>query len=85
MIFGVGEEIDRLGAKVAGICDQAATHVPVEIARAARDDARRLNADCAVAIGGGSTIGPGKALALERVAIRQLLQDAFEGRPPQQG
>ena len=40
-------------------------HVPLEIARAARDEARRLDADCAVAIGGGSTIGLGKAIALD--------------------
>ena len=31
----------------------------------ARDEARRLGADCAVAIGGGSTTGLGKAIALD--------------------
>ena len=40
-------------------------HVPIETARAAREEARRLQADCCVAIGGGSTIGLGKAIALE--------------------
>ena len=40
-------------------------HVPIETARAARDEARRLEADCAVAVGGGSTTGLGKAIALE--------------------
>ena len=40
-------------------------HVPIETARAARAEARRLGADCAVAIGGGSTIGLGKAIALD--------------------
>jgi maleylacetate reductase len=40
-------------------------HVPIETARAARERARELNADCYVAIGGGSTIGLGKAIALE--------------------
>jgi maleylacetate reductase len=40
-------------------------HVPIETARAARETARRLQADCCVAIGGGSTIGLGKAIALE--------------------
>jgi len=38
--------------------------VPIETAREARDEARRLGADCAVAIGGGSTTGLGKAIAL---------------------
>jgi maleylacetate reductase len=55
----------RLGARSAGIYPRAVMHVPVEIARAARDEARRLDADCAIAIGGGSTIGLGKAIALE--------------------
>jgi maleylacetate reductase len=40
-------------------------HVPVENARRAREHARSVDADCAVAIGGGSTIGLGKAIALE--------------------
>ena len=39
-------------------------HVPIETAREAREVARRLGADCAVAIGGGSTTGLGKAIAL---------------------
>jgi len=54
-----------LGAKAAGIFDGAVMHVPIEAARQARDEARRLDADCAVAIGGGSTVGLGKAIALE--------------------
>jgi alcohol dehydrogenase class IV len=37
----------------------------VEAAREARAEALRLGADCAVAIGGGSTTGLGKAIALE--------------------
>jgi alcohol dehydrogenase class IV len=40
-------------------------HVPIESAREAREEARRLKADCAVAIGGGSTTGLGKAIALD--------------------
>lgn len=40
-------------------------HVPIETARTARETARRVAADCAVAIGGGSTIGLGKAIALD--------------------
>lgn len=54
-----------LGKRCAGIFAQAVMHVPIETARAARDEARRVGADCAVAIGGGSTIGLGKAIALE--------------------
>jgi maleylacetate reductase len=54
-----------LGARVAGVFDKAAMHVPIEVAREARELARRLDADCAIAIGGGSTTGLGKAIALE--------------------
>ena len=55
----------RLGARAVGVYDKAVMHVPIETARAGREEARRLNADCAVAIGGGSTLGLGKAIALE--------------------
>jgi maleylacetate reductase len=55
----------RLGDRCAGIYPQAVMHVPIETARAARAEAARLGADCAVAIGGGSTTGLGKAIALE--------------------
>lgn len=54
----------RLGGKAAGIFDHAVMHVPIEIAERARDQAKRLGADCCVAIGGGSTTGLAKAIAL---------------------
>ena len=53
------------GARCAGLFPRAAMHVPIETAREARAEAARLGADCAVAIGGGSTTGLGKAIALE--------------------
>jgi len=55
----------RLGARCVGIFPRAVMHVPIEIARDARAEAKRLGADCAVAVGGGSTTGLGKAIALE--------------------
>lgn len=54
-----------LGARGAGIFDGAVMHVPVQQARRARDMAAECQADAVVAIGGGSTIGLGKAIALE--------------------
>lgn len=57
--------VDRLGSRAAGLFAQAVMHVPIETARAARAEAARLQADCAIALGGGSTIGLGKAIALE--------------------
>ena len=53
-----------LGARSAGVFDGAVMHVPLEVAEAARNAARRLHVDCCVAIGGGSTTGLAKAIAL---------------------
>ena len=55
----------RLGVATAGIYAEAVMHVPVETTRAAREMARRIAADCIVAIGGGSTIGLAKAIAVD--------------------
>ena len=61
----VGADIvAMLGARSAGVFDRAVMHVPLEVAEAARNAARRLNVDCCVAIGGGSTTGLAKAIAL---------------------
>ncbi|UDM52790.1 maleylacetate reductase [Cupriavidus sp. MP-37] len=63
---GLGERVaGLLGDRAAGVHAEAVMHVPVEVARAARAAAARLGADCYVAVGGGSTIGLGKAIALE--------------------
>lgn len=59
------EAADMLGSLSVGIYDGAQMHVPIESARRAREHSRSLGADCMVAIGGGSTIGLGKAIALE--------------------
>ncbi len=53
-----------LGPRSAGVFDGAVMHVPVAVAQEARDKARRLHVDCCVAIGGGSTTGLAKAIAL---------------------
>ncbi|VFR32487.1 Alcohol dehydrogenase [plant metagenome] len=56
---------DSLGQRAAGVFDQAVMHVPIETVREARERATALGADCALAVGGGSTIGLAKAIALE--------------------
>ena len=58
------EAARRLGNRSVGIFDRAVMHVPVEVAHAAREEAERLGADCCVAVGGGSTVGLGKAIAM---------------------
>jgi maleylacetate reductase len=56
---------EALGRRAAGVLAQARMHVPIEIADLARDQAAALGADWCVAVGGGSAIGLGKAVALE--------------------
>jgi maleylacetate reductase len=56
---------DALGDRAAGVLAEARMHVPVEVATRARDLARELGADGCVAVGGGSAVGLGKAIALE--------------------
>lgn len=53
-----------LGERVAGEFTDVRPHVPLEIAEAARAAAHDLRADGLLAIGGGSTIGTAKAVAL---------------------
>lgn len=53
-----------LGDSVAGVYEAAAMHVPVEVAQAARRVLLERAADGCVAVGGGSTTGLAKAIAL---------------------
>jgi alcohol dehydrogenase class IV len=49
---------------VAGVFDRAVMPTPGDRGAEARRQAAAVNADCCVAVGGGSTIGFGKAIAL---------------------
>ena len=61
---GHGLEIaEILGALAAGISSNAAMHTPVTVTGEVLDYCRSINADCLVSIGGGSTIGLGKAIS----------------------
>ncbi|MER6672738.1 maleylacetate reductase [Streptomyces sp. NPDC000983] len=55
---------DGLGDRAAGVFAEARMHVPAETAAAACAVAAELGADGCVAVGGGSTVGLGKAIAL---------------------
>lgn len=61
----VEERTAMLGDRRAGLVDQAELHVPEERVSATLDEVRRLRPDVCVAIGGGSTIGLAKAVAVE--------------------
>lgn len=55
-----------LGTRAAGVIDEVALHVPLDVAEAGRRRARELGADALLAIGGGSATGLAKAIALEQ-------------------
>jgi alcohol dehydrogenase class IV len=61
MVRAVTESLED---RVAGIFDEVVMHTPVDGATRAREAAKALGADCCIAVGGGSTIGFGKAIAL---------------------
>jgi alcohol dehydrogenase class IV len=54
-----------LGDRVVGRFSQVRPHVPIEIARAAREAAAQAQADSLLCIGGGSTTGTAKAIAMD--------------------
>jgi maleylacetate reductase len=59
------QAVALLGDLVAGTFFEAAMHVPAETARAGVTQAQAVHADGCVAIGGGSTVGLAKIIALE--------------------
>lgn len=60
------EAHQRLGDLSAGVYTGVTSqHVPVEMLKVAAEHARSVGADCYVVIGGGSTVGVGKGIALE--------------------
>lgn len=70
---GEGERIAALlGAASAGVFPGAVMHTPVEVTETALAVLRESGADCVVSVGGGSTTGLGKALAL-RTGVKQLV------------
>jgi maleylacetate reductase len=59
------DAVRRLGAVAAGMFTEAVMHHPIEVVHAARQRATDVDADCYVTIGGGTTTGTGKLIALE--------------------
>lgn len=55
---------EMLGARIAAQFDDAVVHVPDHVAAAARNVTAAARADCLIALGGGSSIGVAKAIAL---------------------
>lgn len=70
---------DRLGSGCAGVLATAVPQVPIELARAARQQARAAEADCLVSVGGGAAIGLGKAIALETALPMVAVPTTYSG------
>src|SRR5262245_6080111 len=51
-----------LDGSAAVLCTKATMHTPVDVTEDALAEVRRVEADCLVAFGGGSTIGLAKAI-----------------------
>jgi alcohol dehydrogenase class IV len=60
-----------LGDLAVGTHTEAVMHTPVDVTERAVERVRALDADCTVALGGGSTIGLSKAIAL-RTGLDQI-------------
>jgi maleylacetate reductase len=70
---------NALGSVAVGIHPHAVMHVPEAVADAAVQEATRLQADGIVAVGGGSTIGLGKAVALKTGLPQLALPTTYAG------
>jgi len=54
-----------LGDRCAGLLPTAVSQVPIELVVTSRQQAREMDADCLISVGGGASIGLGKGIALE--------------------
>lgn len=68
-----------LGNAAAGVFSEAAMHTPVEVTNRAMAMFAETGADGIVSIGGGSTIGLGKAIALRNDAPQVVLPTSYAG------
>lgn len=71
--------LEALGARLAGVFAQAQPHCPIDVAQAALDRFRLERCDCVVSIGGGSSIGLGKFIAVETGAPHIALPTTLSG------
>ncbi|MBB6469150.1 alcohol dehydrogenase class IV [Aminobacter lissarensis] len=70
---------DRLGGRCAGVFSGAVMHTPVDVTEAALEIVHERGVDGFVAIGGGSTTGLGKALALRTDLPQIVIPTTYAG------
>ncbi len=68
-----------LGDKAAGVFAGAAMHTPVEVTEEAVAAFRGAQANCVVSLGGGSTTGLGKAIAVRTGADQVVIPTTYAG------
>jgi maleylacetate reductase len=68
-----------IGGRAAGVFTGAVMHTPVDVTDQAMAKVRQIDADCIVAIGGGSTTGLGKAIALRTDLPQIVLPTSYAG------
>ena len=86
LVLTTPEQVDQgegllatLKERAAGIYSHATMHTPVEITLDALETVKKTNADCVIAIGGGSTIGLGKAIAYHTDLPQIVLPTTYAG------
>jgi len=70
---------EDLGPLAAGIFSKAAMHTPIDITTEALAHVAEVRADCVVAVGGGSTTGLGKAIALRTNLPQVVIPTTYAG------
>jgi len=70
---------DRLGNRAGGIFAGATMHTPVEVTDQAIAAYQAARADCIVSLGGGSTTGLGKAIAVRTGADQVVIPTTYAG------
>jgi maleylacetate reductase len=70
---------EDLGPLAAGIFSKATMHTPIEVTAEALAHVAEVRADCVVAIGGGSTTGLGKAIALRTDLPQVVVPTTYAG------
>lgn len=77
------EEAERIAqsfaARTAGTCALATMHTPVDVTERAMEIVRAKNVDALIAVGGGSTIGLAKAIALRTDLPQIAVPTTFAG------
>jgi maleylacetate reductase len=68
-----------LGGRAVGVFDRAAMHTPVTVTEAALEVVRERYADGVVSVGGGSTTGLGKAIALRTDLPQVAIPTTYAG------